>query len=74
MAIEVHVQGGDTHIILKAFEQKAYMDTLAEASNAVAKKFVEENIDKLMSNLDLQGLANLIAIYAAKKLAKSQAE
>lgn len=38
------------------------------AKDEIAKKIWEENADKIMAQMDLKGLANLIAAHAAKTL------
>ena len=55
---------------LEHFSDKAILDATAEAVREIAKQYVEANMDKITAKLDMTGLANMIAIYAANKLAK----
>ena len=46
-------------------------DQFAEALREAARHYVEKNMDKITAKLDLAGLGNLIAIYAAKRIGDS---
>lgn len=55
-------------------EKKLTLDAIAEsvemAKKEIAKKIWDENADKIMAQMDLKGLAALVAVYASKKLAE----
>lgn len=64
----------DGMMIRVYIEKKLTFDAIAEsidmAKQEIAKKIWEENQDKIMAGMDLKGLANLVAIYASKRLAE----
>ena len=50
--------------------EQAIHDQFTEALKEAARHYVEQNMDKITAKLDMAGLANLIALYASKKLAE----
>lgn len=57
-------------IILEKHADEMIMKEMAEALKEVARHYVDQNMDKITAKLDIAGLGNLIAIYAARKLAQ----
>lgn len=55
---------------IESFTKQAILDATTEAIHEIAKQYVDSHLDKIMAEIDLRGLANLIAIYASKKLAE----
>lgn len=54
--------------IEKSLTAGAIADSIDMARKEIAKKIWEENSDKIMAQMDLRGLANLIAIEASEAL------
>ncbi len=57
-------------IELERQAENMIMEEFGEALREAARHYVEKNMDKITAKLDMNGLANLIAIYASKKLAE----
>ena len=62
----------DEKMITVWIEKQLTFDAIAEsvemAKKEIAKKIWDENHDKIMAEMNLTGLANLIAIHASKAL------
>lgn len=57
-------------VLIDQLTQGSVMEAIALAKQEIAKKIWEENQDKIMASMDLKGLANLIAVFAAKRIAE----
>lgn len=61
---------GDTfQVELEVLAEQLVFDQIADALREAARHYVDQNMDKITAKLDMAGLSNLIAIYAAKQLA-----
>ncbi len=61
---------GDTfQVELEVLAEQLVFDQIAAALREAARHYVDQNMDKITAKLDMEGLSNLIAIYAAKQLA-----
>lgn len=56
--------------IEKTLTQGAITESIDMARTEIAKKIWEENADKIMAQMDLKGLAALVAIEASRALRK----
>ncbi len=56
-------------VILEKTGESLIFDQIQEAIREAARHYVDQNMDKITAKLDMAGLGNLIAIYAAKQLA-----
>ena len=59
-----------SHIVNEVFEKALLIETIAQAKYEIAKKVWEANEDKIMASMDIKGLANMIAVFASKKMAE----
>ena len=66
--------GDSFQVTLEHTAESMIMDQFADALKEAARHYVDQNMDKITAKLDVSGLGNLIAIYAAKKLASSANE
>lgn len=56
-------------VTIEPLMEQAISECLEQAIREMAKYYVDANMDKITAKLDLSGMANLIAVYASKKLA-----
>lgn len=61
--------GDKFQVELEAHAEQLVLDQIAAALREAARHYVDQNMDKITAKLDMAGLGNLIAIYAAKQLA-----
>lgn len=54
----------------KVFSIDIFAEIISQAKVEIAKKVWEEHSTEIMAKMDLKGLANLIAVQAAKRIAE----
>lgn len=58
-------------VILEKSAESMILSEFSKALEEAARYYVEKNMDRITAKLDMQGLGNLIAVYASKKLAEN---
>jgi hypothetical protein len=62
------------HVALDSYFQSPQLvyDGIVEVRKAIAQHIWDDHADKILANLDLKGMANLIAVYAAQQIAPKE--
>lgn len=58
---------GTIQVVFKAVEKSALLEAIDLAKHELAKMIWEKNKTQIMAEMNIEGLASLIAVYAAKE-------